>query len=219
MTLYEYILKHYEEAEPIFFSDVEMPDITKSAINQQFKKLCDEEKVKKFDTGVYYLHKEPSFKHGAVICADVVALYKYVSRNGIAYGFYAGGTFVNQMGLSTQVPQKVEIVTNGCSSKLRTIMIQNSPFIIRKPVVPITNDNVHVLQLLDLLKHYDTLVDEDINTAKTNITKFIHYYNITKQDIDLYIDKHPLTVYKAFYDLELHNVFTPTRQESIQKNT
>ena len=36
--LYDYIKEHYKEAEPIFFSDLEREDITKSALNQQLKK-------------------------------------------------------------------------------------------------------------------------------------------------------------------------------------
>ena len=35
--LYNYIKDHYKEAEPIFFSDLEREDITKSALNQQLK--------------------------------------------------------------------------------------------------------------------------------------------------------------------------------------
>lgn len=39
MVLYNYIREHYKEAEPIFFSDLERENITKSALNQQLKKL------------------------------------------------------------------------------------------------------------------------------------------------------------------------------------
>ena len=39
--LYNYIKEHYKEAEPIFFSDLERENITKSALNQQLKKLCE----------------------------------------------------------------------------------------------------------------------------------------------------------------------------------
>ena len=39
--LYDYIIENYKEAEPIFFSDLKIEDITKSALNQQLKKLCD----------------------------------------------------------------------------------------------------------------------------------------------------------------------------------
>lgn len=52
--LYDYIIENYKEAEPIFFSDLKIEDITKSALNQQLKKLCDKGLIMKYDTGVYY---------------------------------------------------------------------------------------------------------------------------------------------------------------------
>ena len=56
--LYDYIKVHYKEAEPIFFSDLEREDITKSALNQQLKKLCEKGLLHKFDTGVYFIPKK-----------------------------------------------------------------------------------------------------------------------------------------------------------------
>ena len=55
--LYDYIIENYKEAEPIFFSDLKIEDITKSALNQQLKKLCDKGLIMKYDTGVYYIPK------------------------------------------------------------------------------------------------------------------------------------------------------------------
>ncbi len=45
--LYEFLKNNYKEAEPIFFSDIVIEGITKSAVNQQLKKLCDEGKLNK----------------------------------------------------------------------------------------------------------------------------------------------------------------------------
>ena len=50
--------------------------------------------------------------------ADTVARYKYVSRGGKVDGFYSGNTFANQLGISTQVPNKVEIVSNNMAAKV-----------------------------------------------------------------------------------------------------
>ena len=47
--LYNYIKEHYKEAEPIFFSDLEREDITKSALNQQLKKLCNKGLLQKYE--------------------------------------------------------------------------------------------------------------------------------------------------------------------------
>lgn len=47
--LYEFLKNNYKEAEPIFFSDIVIKGITKSAVNQQLKKLCNEGKLQKYD--------------------------------------------------------------------------------------------------------------------------------------------------------------------------
>ena len=51
--LYEFLKDNYKEAEPIFFSDIVIKGITKSAVNQQLKKLCDEGKLQKYENGIY----------------------------------------------------------------------------------------------------------------------------------------------------------------------
>ena len=76
--------------------------------------------------------------------------YKYVSRGGKVDGFYSGNTFANQLGISAQVPNKVEIVSNNMAAKIREIPIGKRTFIVRRPVVPVNEENVYVLQLLDL---------------------------------------------------------------------
>ena len=108
--LYEYILQNYKEAEPIFFSDLEMEKITKSALNQQLKVLCQKELLKKYDTGVYYLPKKTLLKSTIGPNADMVARYRFVSKNGKVDGFYGGNSFANQIGISTQVePEKFAV--------------------------------------------------------------------------------------------------------------
>ena len=93
--LYEFLKDNYKEAEPIFFSDIVIKGITKSAVNQQLKKLCDEGKLQKYENGIYYLPKKSRLKTNVGVNADTVARYKYVSRGGKVDGFYSGNTFAN----------------------------------------------------------------------------------------------------------------------------
>lgn len=122
--LYEFLKDNYKEAEPIFFSDIVIKGITKSAVNQQLKKLCDEGKLQKYENGIYYLPKKSRLKTNVGVNADTVARYKYVSRGGKVDGFYSGNTFANQLGISTQVPNKVEIVSNNIAAKVREVPIE-----------------------------------------------------------------------------------------------
>lgn len=70
--LYESIREHYGEAEPIFFSDLEQKGRSKSALNQQLKKLCDQGLLMKYDAGVYYIPKKTSLNAVVGPNADMV---------------------------------------------------------------------------------------------------------------------------------------------------
>ncbi|MCD7791518.1 MAG: DUF6088 family protein [Bacteroides thetaiotaomicron] len=206
--VYDYLLNNYKEAEPIFFSDITVSGITKSAINQQLKKLCNEGKLEKYEKGVYYLPSKTRLKSASGVNADMVARYKYVSRCGRIDGFYSGNTFANQIGISIQVPNKVEIVSNNMTAKVKEVAIGKRIFIVRKSVVPVNEENVHVLQMLDLLKNLDAYVDENYDAARDKFCRFIQTYNITKNDVDCYIRKFPVAVFKYYYELRLNDVFT-----------
>ena len=74
---------------------------------------------------MYYLPQINIFGEKTVLSADTVALHKYVCRRGKRVGYYAGYTLANQMGLSTQVPFKQEIVSNYAPAQVREISIKD----------------------------------------------------------------------------------------------
>ena len=209
--LYEYLIDNYDAAEPIFFSDIEINHISKSALSQQLKKLCTEGKVVKYDDGIYYLPKKSRLNGMVGINADMVARYKYISRKGKVDGFYSGNAFANQIGISTQVPNQVEIVSNNIAASIREISIGKRKFIVRRSNVPITESNVHVLQMLDLLKNLDAYIDTDYIYAREKFEIFIEMHNITKEDVDKYIREYPAHIFRYYYELGLENVFTQRR--------
>lgn len=57
-TLYEYLLKNYKPNEPIFLADLQIEGMSRANLRQQIKKLTDAGKVKRFDSGVYFLPKK-----------------------------------------------------------------------------------------------------------------------------------------------------------------
>ena len=134
--------------------------------------------------------------------ADMVARYRFISKGDNVEGFYAGNTFANQIGISTQVPYVIEIVSNNVSNDGEAL-IGNRRFIVRKPVVPITKENMHVLQMLDLLVKIDAYLDCSYEEAWEKFAEYISVYGITRRDVDLYITKYPISVLKAFYKLKV----------------
>ena len=206
MVLYNYIREHYKEAEPIFFSDLEREDITRSALNQQLKKLCDKGLLEKYDVGVYFIPKKTLLNSTIGPNADMVARYRFISKGNNIDGFYGGNSFANQIGISTQVPQVVEIVSNNTNSSDREVRIGNRRFYVKKPIVQITKENVYVLQMLELLKNLDAYLDYSYDEARDKFAEYITIHGIKRSDVDLYIRKYPLATFKFYYELGLDYV-------------
>lgn len=204
--LYDYIREHYKEAEPIFFSDLERGNITKSALNQQLKKLCDKGLLMKYDMGVYYIPKMTLLHSVVGPNADMVARYRFISKGNNIDGFYSGNSFANQIGITTQIPRIVEIVSNNTNSSNREVKIGNRRFYVRKSIVEITRENVYVLQMLELLKNLDAYLDYSYTEAKEKFAEYIAIHEIKRSDVDCYIRNYPMSTFKYYYELELDHV-------------
>ena len=201
--LYNYIKDHYKEAEPIFLSDLLRTNITEPDLNQQLKELCEKGLLQQYDEEAYFIPKKTTLNSTVGPNADMVARYRFISKGDNVDGFYAGNTFANQIGISTQVPQVIEIVSNNTNSSDREVRIGNRRFYVRKPIVQITKENVYVLQMLELLKNLDAYLDYSYVEAREKFAEYISIHGITRSDVDLYIRKYPMSTFKYYYELGL----------------
>ena len=85
-----------------------------------------------------------------------------------------------------------KIVSNNMAAKVREVPIGKRTFIVRRPVVPVNEENVYVLQLLDLLKNLDVYLDESYDVAHDKVSQFVRIHGITKKDVDSYIREFPI---------------------------
>ena len=115
--------------------------------------------------------------------------------------FFSGSTFANELGISLQVPSKKEIVSNNIAAIVREIAIGKQNFIVRKTNIPINADNVHTLQLLELLKNLDAYIDGNYEDAKAKIYDYILRNQIGKSDIDRYIRSFPDKTFRFYYEM------------------
>ena len=205
--LFEYIKDQYHEGEPIFFSDIPSFDKPKPEISRELRILVEQGKLIKYDTGIYYIPKKSVLKNPVGPSADMVARYKYIARRGRVDGYYAGNSLANKFGISTQVPRKPEIVSNNVAAKFKEISIGKTVYILRRPVVEITEDNYRILQLLEMIKIVNDYMDGTFEEAGEKIKEYIISNNIIKSDIDKYIRLFPLVVYKNYYEMGVENVF------------
>ena len=204
--LLEYLMKNYKANEPIFVSDIDLP-VTDTNLRQMFKVLCDSGQIYRYDTGIYYMKGESRLKGGVCLSAGEVARYKYISRNNRVDGYYSGYTFANQLGLTSQVPYTIEIVSNQASAKCREVSVKNQKIMLRKPRTEITKENYSVLQLLDLVKDLEQYVDDDMPAAAARISAYIKEIGMRRAEVDKYIALFPDRVYKYIYEARLYNAF------------
>lgn len=175
-------------------------------MNQQLKKLCDKGLLEKYDVGVYFIPKKTLLNSTIGPNADMVARYRFISKGNNIDGFYGGNSFANQIGISTQVPQVVEIVSNNTNSSDREVRIGNRRFYVKKPIVQITKENVYVLQMLELLKNLDAYLDYSYEEARKKFAEYISFHGIKRSDVDMYIRKYPVATFKYYYELGLDYV-------------
>lgn len=140
------------------------------------------------------------------LSAETVAVHKYITRKGKRIGYYSGYTLANRMGLSTQVPFTEEITSNYAPASVRKLTIKNRKYIVRRPIVEVTEDNVTVLELLDCLKDIEKCAEEEPEVCGRILTAYAKRHDITKAMIDKFIENYPLKIYKAIYETGIEYV-------------
>lgn len=198
--VYNYLKENYSIGEPIFMTDIDIPEFSEENIRYYFKKLTDKGVLCRFESGVYYFPKTNIFGEKMTLSADTVAVHKYIMRKGKRIGYYSGYTLANRMRLSTQVPFVEEITSNFAPAPVRELMIKNRKYIIRRPVVEITEENIMVLQFLDCLKDIEKCAEEDLEVCGKILTDFARRNDITKDKINEIITNYPMKIYKAIYE-------------------
>ena len=191
--LFEYLKEHYEDGEPIFLDDIHIEGMKRDNFRQQIKTLADTGKIVRYEKGIYYIPKQTRFSSSSAPSPETD-------------GYYSGSTFANILGLSMQVPMKKEIVSNNIAAIVREVLIGKQSFIVRRTNVPISADNVKVLQLLELLKNLDSYLDSDYDEAREKIKNYSLANRITREEIDRYIRRYPDSTFRYYYEMRLDHV-------------
>ena len=150
MEFFEYLSDTFGVNEPIFSTDIKFGNYSKPWIAKQLSSLCESSKLVRFERGIYYIPVNTPFGK-SVLNPNKVIERKYIMYNGIASGFYSGMTALNKLGLTTQMPNTIEICTNNETTKLRNIKVSNQNITLRRSRVRITNENLNVLSFLEIM--------------------------------------------------------------------
>lgn len=172
---------------------------------QQIKRLVDIGRLKRYDTGIYYIPKKSVFKSGSVPELSKVVEKKYLMEQDTRCGYIGGVAFANQLMLTTQVPNVCEIVTNKASKDYRETTLGSARVIIRKPRVEITEENYQILRFLDLIKDIDVVAEVSKKELSERLLLYMKKIAITFCDLQPYLDYYPDKIYKNMYEAGLLN--------------
>lgn len=169
--LKKYLLETFGYNEPIFINELSVPNMSENAIRQAIKRLASSGFLKHYDTGIYYIPKPLKLLGTSYLDPYVVIIRKYIKDNTGTYGYITGASFANQLGLTTQMPAVLEIVTNKEATKGRIVTIGGQTIRIKCSVLPITDSNASVLQFLDAISQAEKYSElnkiEMVNRLKT----------------------------------------------------
>ena len=188
MTFFEYLTKSFGVNEPIFSSDIKFEDYSKPWIDKQLAELCETGSLIRFERGIYYIPVKTPFGN-SILNPNKVIERKYIMYQGKASGFYSGMTALNRLGLSTQMPNTIEICTNNETTKLRNIKVGSRNVTLRRSRVKITNENLNVVSFLELMNTIPAGYFD--KNRKAVIEKWVRDNNIAKDMLLKYAPEFP----------------------------
>lgn len=183
MTLFESILQQYGTNEPILSSEITFQAYSRPWIYKQLNQLCEEGRIVRYEKGIYYIPTQTPFGPSLLNPRKVIER-KYISQGGDTVGYYSGVALQNQLRLTTQMPNVIEIYTNNETTHVRDVYVGKQKVLLRKARTKITASNADVLSFLELMNELktETLDDE----KKAILTGLIAEWNITRKDITTY---------------------------------
>lgn len=190
MNTYEMIINEFQADEPIFVDDIKklFPDKSRPWIDKTIKTMIDLKLMKRYDQGVYYILRKTAFGD-SILNPNKVLTKKYIKNESAVYGYTSGMTLLNSVGLTTQVPNTLTIVSNNESSRGRKIVIGNQHAYLMRPPCEITSENYVTLQFLEAMKLVDVKsLDE---TENANLIKYIKNNKIVRGEIYKYCNYFP----------------------------
>ena len=167
-----YLLENYGYNEPIFLNELSIEGLSENAIRQAVKRLAKSGFLERYDNGIYYIPKQGGLLGKSYLDPSVVIMRKYIQNKSNIYGYITGLAFANQLGLTTQMPAVIEVVTNREATNGRMISVGNQRARVKKSSIPISNKNAEILQLLDSIGQIEKYTEQ---TKKETIATFITY--------------------------------------------
>lgn len=181
--LKSYLLENYGYNEPIFLNDLKIEGLSENAVRQSVKRLVAKSFLERYDNGIYYIPKAGGLLGKSYLDPLLVIMRKYVRNKYETYGYITGLSFVNQLGLTTQMPAVIEIVTNTEATNGRTVMVGSQKVRVKKSAVPVSNNNAELLQLLDCIVQAEKYTELSLKETVDTMLSYVRQKRFTKEQL------------------------------------
>lgn len=202
---FEFLKLNYKENEPIFISEIQYKNLNMNAIRQQILNLTNKNLLIRYDTGIYFIPGNSIFKSSNTLNQNKIIEKKYISNNDEVIGYFSGLNFANRIGLTTQVPNLYEVVSNKATCDYREIKIGTTKVILRKPRTVITTENHLELQFLDMIKEIDNLSFLNKDENKKIVLNYMSKAKISFEKLQKLLEFYPDKIYKNLYQVGVLN--------------
>ena len=207
MNTISYLKEIYGYGTPIFLKDIRIGGKSKTSIRKDLSRAVADGEINRDNRGVYYFDEKKDIP-SSVSFLDVLKIkfikndYGFPGLDLDVYGYYSGYTFLNQIGISQQVPAIREIVTNKTSAK-RLFKYDSYFALLRKGKIEINRFNYKALQFFDAFY----LLDKDDIKDNLDLLKNYILKNLNKKKKKKYIHLYPSKIIKAIVESGLIDAF------------
>ena len=181
--LKSYLMENFGYNEPIFLNDLSVEGLSENAIRQSVKRLVANGFLERYDSGIYYIPKQGGLLGKSYLDPFLVIMRKYVKNKSETYGYVTGISFANQLGLTTQMPAVIEVVTNRESTNGRMITVGNLRVRIKKSAVVISDSNADLLQLLDSISQAEKYTELPMEETIETMISYVKQKRFTKEQL------------------------------------
>jgi hypothetical protein len=203
--VYNYLKENYKQNEPIFLSDLSVLDMKPVSLRQQLKRLTGDGRLKRFDTGIYYLQKNSMFRFGSVLSVTDVIKKKYLTDRTGQCGYLSGMLFANQLGITSQVASVYEVYSNKATTEYRDMELGGMRVILRRPYVEVNDANVCALQFLDLMKEVSDIAELRGKELTDRLLEYMRRKGLSFDALKRYLPYYPDKIYRNMYEVGLLN--------------
>lgn len=211
VSIVDFILGNYDYDEPIFVDELYRAlDVNNNTLRQNLKRATDKGIICRYEykPGIYFIPNPNSRLKKKTLSVNKIINKKYLfNRDRI--GYVTGIAFANELGLTTQNPSVLEIVTEAETNPVRVVDYKVRQVALRRPRVrDINEENYRLLQVLDLIKDFEKLSMTPYENAVKSIKNYLGGLKIDKEVLQDYLNEYPIKTKVKILESKLYDEIT-----------